>query len=91
MTEALGHLFSDAVIEQNLRVAGTPKIEAADSDSETHLKFSAVFEVYPEIVLNDLTEVVIERPVLEIGSAEIDNTIGSAVGAQRTRPPGITA
>lgn len=75
LTEALGHLFSDAVIEQNLRVAGTPKIEAADSDSETHLKFSAVFEVYPEIVLNDLTEVVIERPVLEIGSAEIDNTI----------------
>lgn len=75
LTEALGHLFSNAVIEQNLRVAGTPKIEATESDSETHLKFSAVFEVYPEIALSDLTGVEIERPVLEIGSAEIDNTI----------------
>ena len=75
LTEALGQLFSDAVIEQNLRVAGSPRIEATDSDSATHLKFSAVFEVYPEIALSDLAGVEIERPVLEIGATEVDNTI----------------
>jgi trigger factor len=75
LTEALGQSFRDAVIAQNLRVAGTPKIEPKDSDSDAHMAFSAVFEVYPEIVLGDLAGVEIERPLLEVGPAEIDNTI----------------
>ena len=75
LTEALGQSFSNAVSAQNLRVAGTPKIESKDADSSTHLQFSAVFEVYPEITLSDLAGVEIERAVLEVGPAEIDSTI----------------
>ncbi len=75
LTEALGQSFSNAVSAQNLRVAGTPKIESKDADSSTHLAFSAVFEVYPEITLSDLAGVEIERAVLEVGPAEIDSTI----------------
>ncbi|MBK7955007.1 MAG: trigger factor [Candidatus Accumulibacter sp.] len=75
LTEALGQSFSNAVSAQNLRVAGTPKIESKDADSSTHLEFSAVFEVYPEITLSDLAGVEIERAVLEVGPAEIDSTI----------------
>ncbi len=76
LSEALGKLFKMAVMAQNLRVAGTPKIEVKSSDNPTHLEFSAVFEVLPEIVLNDLAGVEIERPVLEeVGSTEIDGTI----------------
>lgn len=75
LTEALGQSFSNAVSAQNLRVAGTPKIESKDADSSTHLQFSAVFEVYPEITLSDLSGVEIERAVLEVGPAEIDSTI----------------
>ncbi len=75
LTEALGQSFSNAVSAQNLRVAGTPKIASKDADSSTHLEFSAVFEVYPEITLSDLAGVEIERAVLEVGPAEIDSTI----------------
>ena len=75
LTEALGQSFSNAVSAQNLRVAGTPKIESKDADSSTHLEFSAVFEVYPEITLSDLAGVEIERAVLGVGPAEIDSTI----------------
>jgi trigger factor len=75
LSEALGQKFSDEVTAQQLRVAGSPKIERRDSGSTTHIEFSAVFEVYPEITLGDLTGVEIERPVLEVGDAEIDGTI----------------
>lgn len=75
LTEALAQLFSAAVAAQKLRVAGVPKIEAKNSDNPTHLEFSAIFEVYPEIVLRDLEGVEIERPVLVVGPTEIDRTI----------------
>lgn len=75
LTEALGQSFSSAVSAQNLRVAGLPKIESKDNDSSTHMEFSAVFEVYPEITLSDLAGVEIERAVLQVGPAEIDSTI----------------
>jgi trigger factor len=72
LTEALGQKLSDEVTARQLRVAGSPKIEPRDSGSTTHIEFSAVFEVYPEITLGDLTGVEISRPVLEVGDAEID-------------------
>ena len=75
LTEALGQKLSDEVTARQLRVAGSPKIEPRDSGSTTHVEFSAVFEVYPEITLGDLTGVEISRPVLEVGVAEIDGTI----------------
>ncbi len=68
--------FGDAVREQNLRVAGLPKIEVQTGD-DAHEKFeyTATFEVYPEIVLGDVSSLSIERPVVEIGDADIDKTI----------------
>ena len=84
LTEALGKAFDDAVKAQALRVAGSPKIDPKETKSETHLEFSAVFEVYPEIKLNDLANVEIERFGLEVGAAEVDSTI-EVLRKQRVR------
>lgn len=75
LTAALGRLFSEAVDAQQVRVAGSPKIEPKNSEGTTHIEFSAVFEVYPEITLSDLAGVEIERSLLDVGAVEIDNTI----------------
>ena len=75
LSEALDRAFGEAVQTQQLRIAGYPNIEPKTSESTTHLEFAAVFEVYPEVKLGDLTAVEIERPVLEVGTAEVDNTI----------------
>ncbi|WP_313953993.1 trigger factor [Accumulibacter sp.] len=75
LSETLGNQLSEAVTTQKLRVAGSPKIEAKDSGSTTHIEFAAVFEVFPEIKLNDLANLELERPVLEVGPAEVDGTI----------------
>lgn len=87
-SEAIGaaveKAFGEAVRAQNLRVAGQPRIEPKQAAEEGTLAFSAVFEVYPEVVPGDLSGCEIERPVLEVGEAEVDKTL-EVLRKQRTR------
>ncbi|MBR0565862.1 trigger factor [Azoarcus sp. L1K30] len=86
-SEAIGaaveKAFGNAVREQNLRVAGYPQIQPKEASNAEVLEFSAVFEVYPEVVLGDLSGQSIERPALEVGDAEVDKTI-DVLRKQRT-------
>lgn len=75
LTDALDRALGEAVQAQQLRVAGYPKIEAKASESTTHLEFSAVFEVYPEVKVGALDEVAIDRVVFEVTDAEVDSTL----------------
>jgi trigger factor len=67
--------LNDALRTQNLRVAGYPRIEPKQDVAEDEFGFSAVFEVYPDIKLGDLSSVTITRPVAEVTAADVDNTI----------------
>jgi len=74
--DAVQRSFGEAVRQQNLKVAGYPKFEmvpAAENAGELH--YSATFEVYPEFVVGDISNVTIERPLLEVSEAEVDKTI----------------
>jgi trigger factor len=85
ITDRVQSSFAEAVREQNLRVAGTPRIEASpDAQAPGQLQFSAVFEVYPEIGVPDVSSVTIERPAAEVTSADVDETI-QVLRRQRTR------
>ena len=84
LNEALEKAFKEAVKAQQMRVAGTPKIEPKKTESETQLEFTATFEVYPEVNVADLKEVEIERPVLEVGATELENTL-NVLRKQRVR------
>src|SRR3954465_12385469 len=54
--------LTEAVRSQNLRVAGYPRIERKEGGDASQVSFSAVFEVYPEIQLGDVSAAKIERP-----------------------------
>jgi trigger factor len=84
LNDALEKAFGEVAKAQQLRVAGHPSIEPKTTESKTHLEFTAVFEVYPEIKLGDLASVEIERPVLEVGEAEMDSTL-TVLRKQRVR------
>jgi len=76
ISDAVQARFADALREQNLRIAGFPRIEPKTGDSPSdQLQFSAVFEVYPDVRIGDLADAVIERPVAEVGDEDITNTI----------------
>lgn len=73
--DAVERSFGEKVREQNLRVAGYPRIEPKEAAAEGAFEFSAVFEVFPEVVIGDLSAATVERPVVEIGDAEVDKTL----------------
>jgi trigger factor len=76
ISDAVQQSFNDAVREQNLRVAGYPRIEpASDKKDDSALEFSAVFEIYPEFKIGDVSNATIERPQVEVTDADIDRTL----------------
>lgn len=82
--DALQRSFAEAAQINNLRVAGFPKFEVKTKDlSADQIEYSATFEVYPEVVVGDLSGEVIERLVYELNQADVDNTIAT-LRKQRT-------
>ena len=76
ISDAVQARFADALREQNLRIAGFPRIEPkTDAAASGELEFSAVFEVYPDVKIGDLGDVEIERPVAEVGAEDVTSTI----------------
>ena len=77
LNDKVGNAFNTAANENNLRVAGYPKIEPKNSEgvAEGTLAFDATFEIYPEVKIGDLTSVEVEKTKAEVSDAEIDKTI----------------
>jgi trigger factor len=75
LNDKVGRAFNEAANENQLRVAGFPKIEPKEDAPEGMLAFNATFEVYPEIVIGDLSKVEIETVKADVTDAEIDKTI----------------
>jgi trigger factor len=83
--ETLQRSFSEAVRSQNLKVAGYPRFEPrAGEGAPAGFEYSATFEVYPEVRLGDLSASTLERPVLNVGAAEVDKTL-EVLRKQRVR------
>jgi len=77
--------YSNAVVEQKLRVAGPPAIEPVtkEGQSDQALFFEAVVEVYPEIAVPALAGVEIKKTVCDITEADVDRTLDT-LRQQRT-------
>jgi trigger factor len=75
LNDKVGRAFNEAANENQLRVAGFPKIEPKEDAAEGMLAFDATFEVYPDVVIGDLAKVDIETVGADVSDAEIDKTI----------------
>jgi trigger factor len=75
MNDKLGRAFASAADEAKLRVAGMPRISAREEPSGDQMAFDAVFEVYPEVRIGDLSSVEVERLSAEVNDAAIERTI----------------
>jgi trigger factor len=75
MNDKVGEAFNSAVTASKLRVAGAPRLEPRAVEGSSDLEFSAVFEVYPEIAVGDLSGVEVQRAVCAVADAEIDRTL----------------
>jgi len=84
MNDKVGQAFAVAANEANLRVAGQPKITEKEGAAEGELAFDAVFEVYPEVKIGDLSEAEIEKIGTEVTDAAIDRTLDILRKQRRT-------
>lgn len=75
LNDEIGRTFNEEVQKQDLRVAGAPRIEAADGAAEEALEFKAIFEVFPEVKFGDFSALEIEKTVVEVSDAEVDKTL----------------
>lgn len=76
--EALQKSFFETVQAQQLKVAGDPEFTVKTNDwNAEEIEYSATFEVYPEVVLGDVTGESVVRSTYELSQADVDNTIAT--------------
>ncbi|HEX3057857.1 MAG TPA: trigger factor [Usitatibacter sp.] len=76
VTDEVQQRFADAVKDQNYRVAGYPRFQPVPAgDGASNVEYTATFEVYPDIVVGDLTKFEVTRPVTQVSDADVDKTI----------------
>ncbi len=78
LSDALQRSFAEAAQTNQLKVVGEPKFEIKTKDlNADQIEYSATFEVYPDVEMDDLSGVTIERLVYEVTQADVDNTIAT--------------
>jgi len=75
ISDVIRSSYSRALIQEELRPAGGPSIEPVSDESDEQFSFQATFEVYPEVTLNALTTISIEKPQVEISDADTDDMV----------------
>lgn len=79
--ESLQKSFNEAVASHQLRIAGFPRFEPQPAGAnegeaaEGEIRFSATFEVYPEVKVGDLTGASLKRPVVTVEDADVEATL----------------
>jgi trigger factor len=84
MNDKVGEAFFNAANDAQLRVAGQPKINEKDGAPEGELTFEAVFEVYPDVKIGDLTTAEVEKVTTEVSEAAIEKTLDILRKQRRT-------
>lgn len=64
-----------ALQEQNMRPANRPNVEDLKDNQGENLTYVVSFEVFPDIKLNDLTAVILEKEVADITDADVTSGI----------------
>ena len=84
MNDKVGEAFAMAANEAKLRVAGQPRISEKEGAPEGEMTFDAIFEVFPEVKIADLSVAEIEKVNAEVSDAAIDKTIDILRKQRRT-------
>lgn len=85
INELVQRRFHDVAVAQELKVAGFPRFEGVEEqDDKESFKVAAIFEVFPEVVIGDLSAQEVEKVTASVGDAEVDQTV-EILRKQRTR------
>jgi len=76
VSDTVQKTFADAVKEQNYRVAGYPRFQPRPAaQGANDVEYTAIFEVYPEVVMGDIAARKATRPVTKVEDRNVDATL----------------
>jgi trigger factor len=87
VSEVMRNSFAQALSQEKLTPAATPRIEPLAVTPGSDLKFAAVFEVMPEVNVASIDGIPVDRPSAEVTEADIDAMLES----MRKQRPNFTA
>jgi trigger factor len=73
--ELLQSSYAEAVTQKQLTPAGSPRIEPQSIDEGQDLKYIATFEVFPEVVLQPMESLEVDKVTAEVTESDIDAMI----------------
>ncbi len=81
--DVLQSTLYEAIGQEKLNPAGQPKIDSLKSDPGQGMEYTALFEVYPEITLGDLSKETIEKPVAELNDTDVAEMLETVRGQHK--------
>ena len=73
--EVVRSSFQEAIVQQQLRPAGNPRIEDSSAEPGQGLEYTAVFEIYPEVTQVSLDNIILVKPTTDIADADVNAVI----------------
>lgn len=74
MGEKVQQSFYDAIKQESLNVAGYPVFESLD-EKDGNIEFTASFEIFPEVVLPDMSKIKVEIISAEVTDKDVDQML----------------
>ena len=84
VSEIVNSSFYEAIQQEELRPVGQPRIDDINDGEGKDLEYTAVFEVYPEVKLADLSKVKVSRPVSDVNAEDVETMIDVLRNQQAT-------
>jgi trigger factor len=84
MNDKVGEAFNAAAQEAQLRIAGQPRINEKEGAAQGTVAFEAIFEVFPQVQIGDLSEAEVEKVSADVNDAAIDRTLDILRKQRRT-------
>jgi len=77
--EVVGELFQstfyEAAEQEELKVAGMPKIEATVLEPGKDLEYNATFDIYPVFEIGDISKIEVKQPSVKLAAADVNEMI----------------
>ncbi|WP_122035695.1 trigger factor [Aliivibrio sp. EL58] len=71
MGEVMQRHFIEAIVKDKINPAGAPTFAPVEFAEGQDLVFTATFEIYPEVTLQGLDKVVVEKPQVEVKDEDV--------------------
>jgi trigger factor len=85
--ELVRQTWPEAVAQAQVQPAGSPNFEVTSEKAGEPLAYVASFDVFPEVRLDQLDRIEIQKPAVEITEADVERLIANLRKARRTLEP----